>query len=797
MTHPEDPASDIEARLDGLRPWRPQGDRGRWIRVRSRARTQRRRAFMRRGAAAALVVVVGVGAAALTGGDDPADVDTSDTPTTTTAGPPTTDTVSPPSTASVGFDALTPGWHEVDTGPVPAGSADVEWSGERLYVAVADRLFVHDPSAASWDELPSLSASGPIETDIIVLPDVGAEGTVLALMYRFEQPLESARLDLETNVWTDLGEVPNGYDGAEIPGLSGPRDPNSGRALVWTGERVIDFTSGAVFDPATDRWETLALPDDILAFTHLLYTNPVVVDDEPILAHPHRLEGLRWDSTGSTFEAFDGIHEILVDDVPVDDAVAAPVDDQVLFVSGALSSTLDPATGIWELADSPPGIRAETGCPARAAAVGDSMVAWPCGDEDVVRFVDGEWITVPAPDGLLDNWRGSWSGAGDALVVWHPNADLLDGPPSMRVWVPDPTADPPPADPVSTDPAPPGWAELNSGWHQFAAPPLSPRTGAAIVADGDQLYVVGGWEFLCPPAADCTLPDTDAFRDGAVLDVTTGEWTMLPDTPFPVVPTSTAVVDGALYLRCGTHSACGGDSLLRLRDGAAEWDELPDVPGADAPSQHHLVRVGSTLYAFADSDERGATTDHRLDAASEQWAALPDDPLPALFDRRVVDADGEPLLVGSSLDDIGFPAARYHPATDSWSTVGDLTPPGYQIAVVDGLVHREPHFRSSSGGVLDPTTGTWEFWPALPAGVETDDIVGVVGDDGAAYWSSEGWVWDRRSDEYREIEARPSPADIDQTIGTVGDRLVVYGGAVWPDDGSAGFLSDGLWVWVP
>lgn len=364
-----------------------------------------------------------------------------------------------------------------------------------------------------------------------------------------------------------------------------------------------------------------------------------------------------------------------------------------------------------------------------------------------------------------------------------------DATPTVTDTAPDqsPTTDPPASD----------WADLPTGWHERPAPPLSPRSGAALVADRDRLFVVGGWDFLCPPAADCALPDSEAYRDGAVLDVTSGEWTPLPDTPFPVVPASAAVVDGALHLRCGTHPACVGTALLRLRPGADAWDELPDVPDS-GQAQHRLVSVGGTLYAFADSDERGETTDHRFDPATEQWVALPGAPLPALYDRRVVDADGQPLLVGGSiLRDLGTSAARYDPATDSWSTVGDVTPPGFQIALVDGLVHREPHFRSASGGILDPATGTWEFWPALPAGLETDDIVGVVGSDGAAYWSTSGWVWDRRTGEYREVEPAPRPPTFDHASTTLGDRLVVHGGAVWPDDGSPGFLSDDLWVWVP
>ena len=791
MTDTEEPNADVEARLAALRSWRPRGDRARWIQVRRRARTQRRRAFARRGAvAAALAVVVGIGVVAL-GGTDPADVRTFDAPITTNTAPPNTSGGTAPPAEADGFDEWTPGWHDVDTGPVPAGTADVDWAGELLYVAVGDRLFVHDPADSSWVELPAPPTTGAVETDIIVLPEIGAEGTVLALTHRFGEPVQSARLDLGSTTWTEVGVVPDGYEGTGTP--SGPRDPNSGRALVWTGERVLDLTAGAVFDPATDAWEPLTLPADLLAFTHLLYSNPVVVGGETVLAHPHRGAGLRWDATANDLEEFAGIDDALVGNVAVDNAVALPVDGRLLLVSGALSAYLDPTTGDWEILDSPPATRAETGCPARAAVVADDAIVWPCGDVDPVRRTDDGWRAVPTPAAGLDGLLGSWTGAGDALVVWHPHADEPDATPTMRVWVAD-TA----AEPTVVDPVPEAWSELDTGWHDLTPPPLTPRTGAALVADDDRLFVVGGWDFLCPPAADCVLPDTDPFRDGAVLDLASGEWAALPDTPFPVVPTSATMVDGALYLRCGSHPTCEGAPMLRLRRDAGRWDELPDIPGADTPSQHNLVGIGGTLYAFADSDERGEGRDHRFDTATEQWVALPDVPLPVLFDRRVVDVDGDPLRVGSSSRDIGFPAARYDATTDSWTTVGELTPPGFRIARVDGLVHREPHFRSASGGVLDPSTGAWESWPSLPDGADTQDIAGVVGANGAAYyWSTAGLVWDRRTGEYREIGSRPSGGDIDAVHATLGDRLVVYGGAVWPDDGAAGFLSDELWVWVP
>ncbi len=55
------------------------------------------------------------------------------------------------------------------------------------------------------------------------------------------------------------------------------------------------------------------------------------------------------------------------------------------------------------------------------------------------------------------------------------------------------------------------------GWQRLPDAPLSARS-AAILADLDgRIVVAGGWDLLCPPAADCVLDDVSRFVDGASL----------------------------------------------------------------------------------------------------------------------------------------------------------------------------------------------------------------------------------------------------------------------------------------
>ncbi|MCB0952919.1 MAG: hypothetical protein KDB13_09430, partial [Microthrixaceae bacterium] len=54
--------------------------------------------------------------------------------------------------------------------------------------------------------------------------------------------------------------------------------------LLWTGNRVVDMTHGAVLDPSTGSSEPLEMPDDLVKYTHLLSSNAVWTGREVVLA---------------------------------------------------------------------------------------------------------------------------------------------------------------------------------------------------------------------------------------------------------------------------------------------------------------------------------------------------------------------------------------------------------------------------------------------------------------------------------------------------------------------------------
>ena len=85
-----------------------------------------------------------------------------------------------------------------------------------------------------------------------------------------------------------------------------------------------------------------------------------------------------------------------------------------------------------------------------------------------------------------------------------------------------------------SDTAPSPVAPMNSAggqWLELVDPPLSGRMGAVVTAVGDRLLVAGGWDFTCPPAADCGLPESPPLADGAMFEPDSGAWTAIADAP--------------------------------------------------------------------------------------------------------------------------------------------------------------------------------------------------------------------------------------------------------------------------
>ena len=779
---------DLQARIDALRSWSPQHDDDRsWAEVRRRSIRKRRRGLAAVGIGAlAIAGMVGVAASVLSSAPrDGSDVETRGPGTTTTAADPEVSTTTLPPPAAGAFDHLSPGWHDINTGPVPDSPATVAWSGREFLVATGTELFGYDPVSDAWREFPSLPFDEGASVAIVSM-----DGPLLAVAEDPGTAVRSAVLDVGAADWRALGEVPNGYP-ADIGIDRGPGDQNYGTSLVWTGERVVDSTHGAVFDPVTAGWSPMPLPDDLVAFTQLLYANPVWDGHRVVLGYPHSVPGLAYTADVSDFAEFDGVDPAVVVTSTIGPGFSVPLGEEVFFVrdGDGFAATYSSQADEWTVLPPVPGVRDPIFCPAHAASLGDSVVVAPCAEERPVYLVDGAWDEIDLYAGG-PCCSGQWLGADGALIVWGSGEEAAaEDSPQLRVWVP-------PREPESTS----GLA-LEPGWTKAPASPLSARTGAAVATVSSRVFVMGGWAFKCPPAADCTPPDDPPFADGAVLDLDTGEWNPIADAPIGFRHAARTVVGGDIYLlvQCEESPTCpSGPALLRYRTSDDAWD-LFDAPTDDLLTSYGLTTFRGALVAYATTTERGEAPDYIFDPSRPQWSEIAADPLPLVFDRRMLE-HGQRLLVFGSLSEgpvawkVG---ASFDPTTGRWTELPDSGTVGFQVWRAGDRAFLNPHFRNAPGGVLDLDAMEWSPLPELPtADSWRNDMAGVIGSGVASYGSSAGWIFDADNDVWIEVPQRPGGEEtFSESLTTAGERLVVYGGERWTE--SSGELLDEMWIWTP
>ncbi|MGH9039770.1 MAG: hypothetical protein ACRDZ3_06030, partial [Acidimicrobiia bacterium] len=202
----------------------------------------------------------------------------------------------------------------------------------------------------------------------------------------------------------------------------------------------------------------------------------------------------------------------------------------------------------------------------------------------------------------------------------------------------------------SADPAQPAAAQPDDRWERLPDPPLTPRNGAVGAWTGDEVIVVGGDEWSCPPNASCAVPEFPPLADGAAYDPDSDTWRSIADAPVPFAWAETAVLGDTVYFwlpatgRVGTRPA-----FLGYSPATDTWAELagPGVQATD--SWYRLVAAGDRLVAWAGSDEQGERPDWSFDPAAATWAQLPDDPLSDAFDREMAWAGDRIVLFDHEL----------------------------------------------------------------------------------------------------------------------------------------------------
>jgi hypothetical protein len=341
-----------------------------------------------------------------------------------------------------GFADLGPGWHALDTGPVPAMTrATLAWTGHELLVAGSGRMYGYDPNTAAWRTLaaPPYALSGMVWTgDALVATEQSGGGA----------GARSAWWDPTANDWHDIGKVPVA-PGLAAAGSRGPLSSDYGDALVWTGQRVIDSTHGAVLDPRLWHWSTLAEPADLIPYTGLLSTNPVWDGHELLVSAFTTQPGLAWNALGTSYREVPGVPEALTGGSQyVPRSTATGSDGRVVLVTGTdagLAAALDAHSGEWTALPALPGMESSEGCPQEIAAVDDDILVAPCQSADPLFLRNGAWQTTgPQPNvPVVTNgfaWHGVWLVAGGAVIAWTTSTDTDNDPGApyvhAEVWVP-------------------------------------------------------------------------------------------------------------------------------------------------------------------------------------------------------------------------------------------------------------------------------------------------------------------------------------------------------------------------
>jgi N-acetylneuraminic acid mutarotase len=203
------------------------------------------------------------------------------------------------------------------------------------------------------------------------------------------------------------------------------------------------------------------------------------------------------------------------------------------------------------------------------------------------------------------------------------------------------------------------------------------RTGTAMVAYGNKLYRIGGFEALNAEKDEGVL---HSMADGQSFDPATGKWTALPDMPTPRSSFDAAVLDGTLYVVGGWNLQEGNNgeflsTMLTLDLNAKQpaWKSHP------VPFKRRALSVAAhdgKIYALGGMQESGGTTTdcHMYDPKTGKWADCP-----ALHGQAMEAFGNSSFEIDGKLLALTMSGAVQQLADDgkSWLVVGQLEHPRF------------------------------------------------------------------------------------------------------------------------
>ncbi len=347
-------------------------------------------------------------------------------------------------------------------------------------------------------------------------------------------------------------------------------------------------------------------------------------------------------------------------------------------------------------------------------------------------------------------------------------------------------------------------------WERVADPPIPPRVHTTLAWTGEEVFVLGGDDWWCPPGASCSRPTTPPMTDAAAYNPKTDQWRVLPDLPVAFSHASTAVLLDAVYVSTWDSSGIPSGSpasLLRYDRDGNEWRTVEHPYGQLAA----IAAWGPNRLVAEVSVDEGAVVPLRVfDETTQVWTELPDSPLTKGFDTVTVPFEGSLYQFDRPIDHApDEPAlvrvARYQ-STTGWMQFDDLpmlsTGPWFrtgdnQLAVLDA--GSEDGGATNNWGREVPYGGMfetrWNEWAGeLPEGADVvlggfTDWEAFYGPAGAAGARDRGgFVFDAARNRWIEAPALGHEA---ASVVAAGRDAFAFGGA----DPDTGALIDGAWIW--
>lgn len=334
---------------------------------------------------------------------------------------------------------------------------------------------------------------------------------------------------------------------------------------------------------------------------------------------------------------------------------------------------------------------------------------------------------------------------------------------------------------------------------------------------GDEIVVVGGSTYRCPPTAGCTGPTEPPFRDGAAFDPATATWRSIADAPVPVPPRHPAASLGtSLYILVTpwASSEPSPPTLLQYRASDDSWRSY-DVPSP----VHGLAAAEAGLVAYPTSHERGETPDLWFDPSTGAWSELPKDPLGPSFDRLYAWNEDRLYLFAKAITP--SPGGASGPALvnaaalegGTWRELPTGQVLGFWGVITDGDRVVAPELGCADGGevnsygrciphgaVFDTETDTWTELPDAPSrGDEDVASSGAFTADEVLLTSLGHHMLDLTSDTWLEMPSIDDDdgAVVERTFAGVGPYGFAFGGARFDEDDFAGELLGDAWLWTP